>query len=134
MYTIFFTINCVEHLTFSKTFVDQLQFEQLIFLCLKVKLLESSWSPKINWIRPVDKKVKFAWIMLSSWKIVLTAFFELSNFEQLIMSRIDVMYSPSIHWLHCNISNHSHKDCNLVIKYILPYFKNSKSHCLIQNI
>ncbi len=56
MYTIFFTINCVEQLIFSKTFVDHLQFEQLIFFCLKVKLLESSWSPKINWIRAVDKK------------------------------------------------------------------------------
>jgi hypothetical protein len=56
MYTIFFTINCVEQLIFSKTFVDHLQFEQLIFFCLKVKLLESSWFAKINWIRAVDKK------------------------------------------------------------------------------
>ena len=56
MYTIFFTINCVEQLIFSKTFVDHLQFEQLKFFCLKVKLLESSWFPKINWIRAVDKK------------------------------------------------------------------------------
>ncbi len=40
MYTIFFTINCVEQLTFSKTFVDQMQFEQLIFFCLKVELHE----------------------------------------------------------------------------------------------
>jgi len=56
MYTIFFTINCVEQLTFSTTFVDHLIFEQLIFFRLKVKLLESSWFPKINWIRAVDKK------------------------------------------------------------------------------
>ncbi len=56
MYTIFFTINCVEQLTFSKTFVDHLQFLQLIFFWLKVKLIESSWFPKINWIQPVDKK------------------------------------------------------------------------------
>ena len=40
MYTIFFTINCVEQLTFSKTFFEQLEFEQLIFFCLKVKLIE----------------------------------------------------------------------------------------------
>ncbi len=40
--SILFTINCVEQLTFSKTFVEQLQFEQLIFFWLKVKLLESS--------------------------------------------------------------------------------------------
>ncbi len=56
MYTIFFTINCVEQLIFYKTFVDHLQFEQLIFFWLKVKLIESSWFPKINRIRPVDKK------------------------------------------------------------------------------
>jgi hypothetical protein len=40
MYTIFFTINCVEQLTFSTTFVEHLIFKQLIFFCLKVKLLE----------------------------------------------------------------------------------------------
>ncbi len=56
MYTIFFTIICVEQLTFSTTFVDHLIFEQLILFRLKVKLLESSWFPKINWIRAVDKK------------------------------------------------------------------------------
>ncbi len=43
MYTIFFTINCVEQLTFSKTFVDQLQFEQSLICCLKVKLLENNF-------------------------------------------------------------------------------------------
>jgi hypothetical protein len=37
-------------MTFSKTFVDHLQFEQLIFFWLKVKLLESSWFPKINYL------------------------------------------------------------------------------------
>ena len=56
MYTIFFTINCVEQLTFSKTFVNHLQFKQLIFFWLKVKLIESSWFPKIKRIQPVDKK------------------------------------------------------------------------------
>ncbi len=86
MYTIFFTINCVEQFTFSKTFVDHLQFEQLIFFWLKVKLIESSWSPKINRIQPVDKKVTFAQMVSSSWKIVSTSFFEQTNFEQLIMS------------------------------------------------
>ena len=72
MHTIFFTINCVEQLTFSKTFVDQLQFEQLIFFCLKVKLLEihvrqkifhdfwfsSSWQKKwhlLKWCRANKK-------------------------------------------------------------------------------
>ncbi len=35
MYIIFFTINCVEQLTFFKTFVDQLQFEQLLIFLPK---------------------------------------------------------------------------------------------------
>ena len=43
MYTILFTINCVEQLTFTKTFVDQLQFEQSLICCLKVKLLENNF-------------------------------------------------------------------------------------------
>jgi hypothetical protein len=56
MYTIFFTINCVEQLTFSKTFVDQLQFKQFIFFCLKVKLLEIHVRQMIFDFGPVDKK------------------------------------------------------------------------------
>jgi hypothetical protein len=46
-------INCSNGVKPGST---QLQFEQLIFLCLKVKLLKSSWSPKINRIWPVDRK------------------------------------------------------------------------------
>ena len=56
MYTIFFTINCVEQLTFSKTFIDQLQFKQLIFFCLKVKLLEIHVRQMIFDFRAVGKK------------------------------------------------------------------------------
>ena len=56
MYTIFCTINCVEQLTFSKTFVYQLQFEQLIFFCLKVKLLEIHVRQMIFDFWAVDKK------------------------------------------------------------------------------
>jgi hypothetical protein len=44
MYTIFFTINYVEQLTFFKTFVDQLQFEQSLIFCLKVKLLKNNFQ------------------------------------------------------------------------------------------
>jgi hypothetical protein len=55
MYTIFFTINCVEQLTFSKTLVDQLQFEQLIFFCLKVKPLKIHIRQMIFDFRAVDK-------------------------------------------------------------------------------
>ena len=56
MDTIFFTLNCVEQLTFSKTFVDQLQLEQLIFFWLKVKLLEIHVRQMIFDFRAVDKK------------------------------------------------------------------------------
>jgi hypothetical protein len=52
-YTIFFTINCVEQLIFYKIFVDQLQFKQLIFLCLKVKLLKIHVRQNIFDFRPV---------------------------------------------------------------------------------
>ncbi len=86
MYTIFFAIYCVEQLTFSKTFVDQLQFEQLIFFCLKVKLLKIHVRQMIFDFQPVDKKVTFARMVSSKWKIVSTSFFEQTNFEQLIMT------------------------------------------------
>jgi hypothetical protein len=94
MYTIFFTINCVEQLIFSKTFVDHLQFEQLIFFCLKVKLLKSSSSPKINWIRAIDKKNIIARTVSSNNKIVSSRFFEQSNFEQMIMTVGNVFRLP----------------------------------------
>jgi hypothetical protein len=42
MYTIFFSINCVEQLTFSKTFVDQLQFEQLMFFLSKSETAQNT--------------------------------------------------------------------------------------------
>jgi hypothetical protein len=90
MNTIFFTINYVEQLTFYKTFVDQLQFEELIFFCLKVKLLEIHvrqmifffltsfhfFSQLLNLHQAVDI-------------FVLSSFFELSKFEQLIISPFD---------------------------------------------
>ncbi len=87
MYTIFSTINCVEQLTFSKTFVDQLQFEQLIlFFCLKVKLLKIHVRQMILDFWAVDKKVTFAQMVSSKWKIVSSRFFEQTNFEQMIMT------------------------------------------------
>jgi hypothetical protein len=43
MYTIFFTfINCVEQLTFFKTFVDQLQFEQLLIFLSKSETAQNT--------------------------------------------------------------------------------------------
>jgi len=81
MYTIFFTINCVEQLIFSKTFVDHLQFEQLIFFCLKVKLLESSWSPKINWIQAVNKKNNYCSNGVKQMKNCVDQFFQANEFR-----------------------------------------------------
>ena len=61
--------------------------------CLKVKLLESSWSLKINWIWAVDKKESFAWMVWSSWYFCVDQFFEQSNFEQLIVSQLNVNFN-----------------------------------------
>ena len=80
MYTIFFTINCVKQLIFSKTFVDHLQLEQLIFFCLKVKLLKSSWSYSLTGFRRLS----------SNNKIVSSRFFKQTNFEQMIMTRLNL--------------------------------------------
>jgi hypothetical protein len=60
MYTIFFTINCVEQLTFFKTFVDQLQFEQSLIFCLEVKLLEIHVRQMIFNFQPVVNFLTFA--------------------------------------------------------------------------
>jgi hypothetical protein len=87
MYNIFFTVNCVEQLTFYKTFVDQLQFEQLIFFCLKVKLLKIHVRQMI-----FDFPQVFTFFVNCSTQcravdiFVSTSFFELSNFKQLIIS------------------------------------------------
>ena len=95
MYTIFFTINCVEQLTFSTTFVEHLIFEQLIFFCLKVKLLEIHVRQMIfhdfwfssNWQNIIARTVS------SNNKIVSSRFFEQSNFEQMIMTHLMVKLS-----------------------------------------
>ncbi len=71
---------------FPKPLLNQLQFEQLIFFCLKVKLLEIHLWQTIFDLRPVHKKVTFARMVSSKWKIVSTIFFEQTNFEQLIMT------------------------------------------------
>ena len=86
MYTNFFTINYVEQLTFSKTFVDHLQFEQLIFFCLKVKLLEIQVRQIFFDCGPFFTFLSFARMVSSNNKIVSSRFFEQSNFEQMIMT------------------------------------------------
>jgi hypothetical protein len=90
MNTIFFTINYVEQLTFYKTFVDQLQFEEFIFFLSKSETAQNTrtaddflfstsfhfFSQLLNLHQAVD-------IFVSS------SFFELSKFEQLIISPFD---------------------------------------------
>jgi hypothetical protein len=101
MYTIFFTINCVEQLTFSKTFVDQLQFEQLIFFCLKVKLLEKHVWQMIFYFQPVDKISDICSNGVEQMKDCVDHFFEQMNFKQLIMT-------PSTQYGLLNVSvNHN---------------------------
>ncbi len=75
MSTIFFTIYCVEQLTFYKTFDDQLQFEQLIFFCLKVKLLEIHIWQMIFDFQPVFTFLSTAGLVLSSWYFCVDQFF-----------------------------------------------------------
>ena len=87
MYTIFFTINCVEQLTFSKTFVDQLQFEQLICFLSKS---ETAWNTRTADDFWFSTSFHFFCQLLDLRRavdiFVSTSFFELSNFKQLIIS------------------------------------------------
>jgi hypothetical protein len=87
MYAIFFTINCVEQLTFYKTFVDQLQFEQLIFFLSKSETARNTHTADDFYI--FNQFSLFCQLLDASRAVdifVSTSFFELSNFEQLIIS------------------------------------------------
>jgi hypothetical protein len=89
MYTIFFTINCVEQLTFFKAFVDQLKFEQTLIFCLKVKLLDIIFQYTYGrWFLIFDQLSRF-WHLLKWCRVVvfLWVFFELLQFEQLNISQ-----------------------------------------------
>jgi hypothetical protein len=92
MYTIFFTINCVEQLTFFKTFVDQLQFEQLIFFLSKSETARNTrTADDFSWFlifEQLTKKIIIARMVSSNNKIVSSRFFEQSNFEQMIMTQL----------------------------------------------
>jgi hypothetical protein len=46
---------------------------------------------RLTGFEQLTKKVTFARMVSSSWKIVSSSFFEQSNFEQLIMSRLDFL-------------------------------------------
>ncbi len=87
MYTIFFIINCVEQLSFFKSFVNQLQFKQSLIFCLKVKLLKINfdythgrWFSIFEQLSLFDKLLDMC---CPAVVFVLTTFFELSQFEQL---------------------------------------------------
>ena len=87
MYTIFFTINCVEQLTFYKTFVDQLQFKQLIFFWSKSETARNTRTADDFWFS--TNFHFFCQLLDLRWAVdifVSTSFFKLSNFEQLIFS------------------------------------------------
>jgi hypothetical protein len=90
MYTIFFTINCVKQLTFSKTFVDQMQFEQLIFFLSKSETARNTCTADdFSWFlifEQLTRKNIIAQMVSSNNKIVSSRFFEQSNFEQMIMT------------------------------------------------
>ena len=103
MYTNFFTINYVEQLTFSKTFVDHLQFEQLIFFCLKVKLLEIQVRQIFFDCQPFSLFLSFARMVSSNNKIVSSRFFWQTNFEQMIMT----LSKDNLHLLCSLYFNHS---------------------------
>ena len=96
MYTIFFTINCVEQLTFFKAFVDQLKFEQTLIFCLKVKLLDIIFQYTYGrWFLIFDRFSLFCQLLNLRRAVDIfmsTSFFELSNFEQLIISRLLPFY------------------------------------------
>ncbi len=103
MYTIFFTINCVEQLTFSKTFVDQLQFEQLIFFCLKVKLLEIHVRQMIFDFRAVDKKSDICSNGVEQMKNCVEQFFRANEFWAVDHVPIKLMKSRFITLFQVNV-------------------------------
>ncbi len=97
MYTIFFTINCVKQLTFFKTFVNQLQCEQLLIFCLKVKLLKKNFQyTHSRWVSIFEQLSLFDKLLDMCQPVVifvLTAFFDLSQFEQLNISLLNNIHS-----------------------------------------
>ncbi len=92
MYTIFLTINCVKQLTFFKTFVGQLQFEQSLIFCLKVKLLENNFYYTYGrWFLIFNQLSLFFNVCSNCFEqlyFCVDHFFELLQFEQLNISQI----------------------------------------------
>ncbi len=71
MYPIFFTINCVEQLTFFKTFVDQFQFEQSLICYLKVKLLQNNFLFTYGRWFLIFNQFSLFWHLLKSCRAVV---------------------------------------------------------------
>jgi hypothetical protein len=117
MYTIFFTINCVEQLTIFKTFVNQLQCEQLLIFCLKVKLLKNNFQYTYSrWVSIFEQLSLFDKLLDMCQPVVifvLTAFFELLQFEQLNISLLNNFHSrlkKNIFSKQCHFKNRSQND------------------------
>jgi hypothetical protein len=125
MYTIFFTINCVEQLTFYKTFVNQLQFKQLIFFLSKS---ETAWNTCTADDFLFLTSFHFICQLLDlHWAVdifVSTSFFELSNFEQLSISQISKKLFLNI---KKNNNNKSVKDI-VCLSFIFHYCASVSSH------
>jgi hypothetical protein len=106
MYTIFFTINCVEQLTFYKTFVDQLQFEQLIFFLSKSETAQNTRTADDFWF---STSFHFFCQLLDLRRavdiFVSTSFFELSQFEQFTPTRFNLGCRNSTTWPLVHLSN-----------------------------
>ncbi len=74
-------------MTFSKTFVDQLQFKQLIFFWSKSETARNTRTADDFWFS--TNFHFFCQLLDLRWAVdifVSTSFFKLSNFEQLIFS------------------------------------------------
>ena len=133
MYTIFVTINCVEQLTFFKTFVDQLQFEQSLIFCLKVKLLENDFQYRYGrWFSIFDQLSLF-WHLLEWCRAVVffvsTSFFELSQFEQLNISHLH----PTSNWvvlLICFRKNNNNNIKSEINHWAITFYFKSMSNIL----
>jgi hypothetical protein len=97
MYTIFFTINCVEQLIFSCQKCRANDCWAIEFFFLKVKLLESSSPQRLTGFEQMTRKNIIARMVSSNNKIVSSRFFKQSQFEQMIMShKAESLFYPVI--------------------------------------
>jgi hypothetical protein len=117
MYTIFFTINCVEQLTFFKTFVDKLQFEQSLIFLSKIETARNThtahdFQPVVNFFDICSNGVEQLFFLSSS-------FFKLSQFEQLNITRLEKKNVQFVKLENCYLS-YVHR---VLEQYNLSYFQ-----------